>query len=1467
MLRTLLSNSQFRIRCLPSFAIRLLLAALFVPTIIFSQTAMSNGGNYPSALPANGTVTFTFDANTGDNVILRAGSTGFVPRIDLFAANGTLLGTAPSGSPSSALRDSVLTNRVAAGGSFRVTITSFYANGSGSFTLHLARAPGPFSVPTGDDGGTLANGALNGATIDLGDLDLWTFSGNAGDNVQLRVGATNFVPRIDLYGPDGALVGFAPAGSPSSAQRDTALPFKLAAKGDYTVVVSSFYSGNSGGYAISLAQAPESFVVSPGDSGGVLSNGAFNTGTIDLGDLDVWTFTGHAGDSIQLRMGATNLVPRIDLYGPDGAQIAFAPTGSPSSAQRDSVINTRLTADGSYTVVVSSFYSGNQGGYSLTLAQAPGSFLVSPGDDGGALANGALASGTITLGDLDLWSFTAHAGDSIQLRMGASSFVPRIDLYGPDGALVTTDPAGNPSSALRDSSIETQLTSTGNYTVMVSSFYSGTVGTYDLSFVHIPDQIVVSPGDEGGPLTNGWTHIGTIDLGDVDLYSFAGKAGDSIQLRMGGTNFVPQIFLYGPTGALIDSEPAGSPSSALRDTVLTNRLSTDGTYTVAVNSFYPGTQGGYSLTLAQAPGGPLTISPGDEGGTMANGFVYFGTNILGDLDVWTFYGTVGDSNIFRIGTGGTLSPWLRLYSPSGDLVKEAFVNATANRTNQMVYVVTNNGTYTLVSEALFSGEQGPYNLKQSRVPPDINMPAAITINEGQTLNIPISAQDPDVPEKTLTFNLQNAPQGVVLTPLGPTNAVITWATTEATGPSTNTFLVTVTDIVNVSSFTRTNLFTVVVNEVNVAPILTAPPDTVLNELTPLSVSASATDVDLPKNPLTFSLVSAPGGMTIDPDTGVISWLPSEDQGPGSYPITVVVTDDSPSAVNERHLSDTKTFNVTVKEVNVPPQIATIGDLATDEGKLFNLQVQATDSDRPANALTYSLVNPQPGLVISQSGVISWTPTEAQGPSTNVITVMVTDDNPVAVNEQHLTATATFKLVINEVNLPPVLGSIAAQTIDELKTLTVSNVASDPDIPTNALTYALVGAPSGATISQSGVISWTPTEAQGPTNVTITTVVTDNGVPPLSVTNSFAVTVNEVNTAPTLPVINSRTINELTQLVVTNTAADEDLPANTLTYVLVGAPIGATIDASGIIRWTPSEAQGPTNVTLTTIVTDNGVPPLSATNSFAVVVNEVNSAPVLNLPASAQTVDELTPFSLLVTATDSDIPANSLTFQLLQRPDGMVITPDGQITWTPTEAQGPSTNTITIVVTDLNPAALVDPQKSQTNSFTLIVNEVNTAPSIADIPPASVHFGTALSLHPTVTDPDIPANTVTLTLENAPAGMTASNGIISWTPLEAQLGVYTVTLHATDDGNPPKSAAQTFQVTVTGSGASLAVSQLPNNLVQIDITADAGHTYELQKSSDLATWDALIQVPLGSSTYQHIEPMSTTHRFYRLKLVQ
>jgi hypothetical protein len=475
-----------------------------------------------------------------------------------------------------------------------------------------------------------------------------------------------------------------------------------------------------------------------------------------------------------------------------------------------------------------------------------------------------------------------------------------------------------------------------------------------------------------------------------------------------------------------------------------------------------------------------------------------------------------------------------------------------------------------------------------------------------------------------------------------------------------------------------------------------------------------------------------------------------------------------------------------------------------------------------------------------------------------------------VNNQNFTRTNSFTVVVREINTAPQLTIPANQQIDELSPLNVSASATDVDLPANPLTFSLLSAPEGMTIdAKSGLISWMPSEAQGPNTYTVGVVITDESpsaanAQHLSATNSFTVRVNEVNSPPVLPPQSSQIIEELTTLIITNTAVDTDLPVNTLTYILASAPTNAVMSAEGVITWTPTEAQGPSTNTFVTVVADNGIPSRSATNVFTVIVNEVNSAPVL--PAlGSRTIDELTTLVVTNTATDSDLPVNRLTYALASAPTNAVISSEGIISWTPTEAQGPATNTFITIVTDDGV-----PSRSATNSFTVVVNEVNTRPTLQAIPDQSVHYGTPISIQAVASDPDLPRNLLTFSIAQGPTDLSINptNGLITWTPAQTQVGTHPVQIRVSDDGTPSLSDTVTFQITVSGAGSRLDISELVSGLFQVTISGDIGYEYELQKSVDLVHWDKLFQFRLSTSPLPYIDPESAGNslRFYRLKLI-
>ncbi len=459
---------------------------------------------------------------------------------------------------------------------------------------------------------------------------------------------------------------------------------------------------------------------------------------------------------------------------------------------------------------------------------------------------------------------------------------------------------------------------------------------------------------------------------------------------------------------------------------------------------------------------------------------------------------------------------------------------------------------------------------------------------------------------------------------------------------------------------NTTTVTITVEPIDDPPVLNPIGNKTVNELTLLTFTATAVNVDL--DPLTFSLTGAPAGASINSSTGAFSWTPTEAQGPGSYPFNVCVSDGITKVC--------ESITVTVNDVNTAPVLAAIGNRTNNELATLSFTASANDTDIPAQTLTFSLANGSSGSVpagaeITSGGNFTWTPTEAQGPGTYTFDVCVSDGL--------LTDCETITVTVNEVNVAPVLVAIGNKSVIELTLLTFTATATDSDLPANTLTFSLVNGssghvPAGADITSAGVFTWTPTKSQGPDSYTFDVCVSDGH---LSDCETITVTVVEFNNAPVLGPIGNKSVNELVLLSFTANATDPDLPPNTLTFSLANGtsgnvPAGASITSAGQFSWTPTEAQGPGLFTFNVCVSD-GL--LSDCETITVTVNEVATAPVAigdsYIVAQNQVLTVAVP-GVLVNDSDADIPADVLTAVLDTEPTygTLEFNSDGSFTYTP-----------------------------------------------------------------------------------------------------------------------------------------------------------------------------------------------------------
>ena len=264
-------------------------------------------------------------------------------------------------------------------------------------------------------------------------------------------------------------------------------------------------------------------------------------------------------------------------------------------------------------------------------------------------------------------------------------------------------------------------------------------------------------------------------------------------------------------------------------------------------------------------------------------------------------------------------------------------------------------------------------------PPVINPVAASSVAEGSSWSWALIASDPDLPANGLTFRLVSGPSGASVE---PKTGVLNWTPSETDGGSSMELVAEVTDDGQPPLATQTT-FRLAVTEVNSSPTLEAMADVTAPEGAAWSITVRAMDSDLPAQTLTYTLKANPPGMTLDASTAELRWTPLEGQGPGTYPVTVSVT-DSGGATAER------SFTVAVAEVNQPPQVAAWADQRIVFGQSVNLKMEVTDADLPANRFTYRVVEGPTNLALSEDGRLVWTPARNQSPSTNLISVAVSD---------------------------------------------------------------------------------------------------------------------------------------------------------------------------------------------------------------------------------------------------------------------------------------------------------------------------------------------------------------------------------------------------------------------------------------------------------------------------------------------
>jgi hypothetical protein len=525
-------------------------------------------------------------------------------------------------------------------------------------------------------------------------------------------------------------------------------------------------------------------------------------------------------------------------------------------------------------------------------------------------------------------------------------------------------------------------------------------------------------------------------------------------------------------------------------------------------------------------------------------------------------------------------------------------------------------------------------------------------------------------------------------------------------------------VVGIIISTLTSIFGVSLTpfQVDLVRAATADPQSVsTDEDTPIDITLTGSDSGVCE--LTFTITSNPSDGSLgaitnqdcvagtpNTDSAIVTYTPASNfNGSDSFEFQVDNGTETSSA----------TVSITINTVNDAPSF-TKGDNQTvneDSGAHTVTGWASGMSPGPANesgqTLTFQVTNDNNTLFSTQpavnatTGNLTFTPAPDAFGSANV-NVTLKDDGGTANGGTDSSPTQSFVITVDPINDAPSFTKGADQAVNEdagAQTVAswATGISAGPNESSQTLTFHVSNDnntlfSAQPAISPLGTLTFTPTpDAFGSANVDV--YLTDdggtaNGGADTSSTQSFAITVNSVNDAPSFTKGGNQTVNEDSGAhTVTGWASGMSPgPANesgqTLTFQVSNDnnalfSVQPAVDATtGNLAFTPApDAFGSSTVTISLQDdggTANGGDDLSDPQTFLVTVDPLNDNPIAN-PDNKSTAED-TPLSFPasdLTSNDLPGPSNEITQTLSVSnvtttidSHGTVSLTSGSITYTP-----------------------------------------------------------------------------------------------------------------------------------------------------------------------------------------------------------
>ncbi|AOW78628.1 hypothetical protein A3Q34_18365 [Colwellia sp. PAMC 20917] len=608
----------------------------------------------------------------------------------------------------------------------------------------------------------------------------------------------------------------------------------------------------------------------------------------------------------------------------------------------------------------------------------------------------------------------------------------------------------------------------------------------------------------------------------------------------------------------------------------------------------------------------------------------------------------------------------------------------------------------------------------------------------------------------------------------------------------NNIVITVTDAAFASD--SLSAFNITVGNTNDAPIINSLASTSANEGELYSYTVIASDVDV-GNSLTFNAPILPTWLSFDAGTQLLSGIPAQ-QDIGFY--TVVLR------VNDGNVNVDQSFVIEVSATNNSPVITSTAATIAIEDILYIYAATVVDPDDSNNGidLNWSLTNAPAGMLISNLGVVTWTPANAVTTSGSV-TLWVADGG----ENGSAAATESFIITVTNTNNAPTITGAPATSASEDSTYSFTPYADDVDVG-DSLSFSIINQPIWAIFDTStGALTGTPTNADvGVTNgIVITVTDLDSSSASLS---SFDLSVINVNDAPIISGTPANSVAEDSLYSFIPAASDVDA-GDSLSFSIINQPAWATFNPSnGALTGIPNNSDVSLSSGIVISVTDLSNAS-SSLASFNITVININDAPTIS-GMSATSVAEDSLYSFIPTASDADA-GDSLSFSIINQPAWASFNPsNGALTGIPNNSDVGMNSGIVISVTDLSNAS------SSLASFNITVININDAPIISGTPANSVAEDSLYSFIPTASDADA-GDSLSFSIINQPGWTTfnPSTGALTGTPGNVDVGVTNAIVITVTDLNNAAASLVNFDLSVINVNDAPTITGTPATSVAED----------------------------------------------------